>query len=251
MPNNLDMGGFGSSGMPVRSGLNGAVRVELAPRGAPATTYPIEVTIGGRSAFRVNGNGNIYQSSYGFSTNTQFEVGSAAFQVAGYVQFHCGGSLGQPVSHSFNYTGSVGVISGGSWNWASGSSGLGPYDVSLYRHAAGVLIQRNGTNAQQSILSRSWTDNSNYSWYRTAWNTSTLLMMAEGAGTGTDGSVAFNDAVLSTSATVGFVMLPSCAGTPTGVPADIPTGQCPAVIDSSANRIWIYLGGVWKYATLT
>jgi hypothetical protein len=69
-------------------------------------------------------------------------------------------------------------------------------------------------------------------------------MMNTGAGTGVDGSVAFNDAALATTATKGFVMIPSCAGAPTGVPADIPTGQMPMVFDSTNNKIYVY-DGAW------
>lgn len=118
-------------------------------------------------------------------------------------------------------------------------------DVWLRRDAAGVLNVRNGTNAQTLRVSRSYTDASNYSWLAVKWNTSTVLLHAEGAGTGTDGSVAFNDAALATNATKGFVMIPSCAGTPTGTPADIPTGQAPLVYDSTNKKLCVWDGAAW------
>ena len=119
-------------------------------------------------------------------------------------------------------------------------------DVTLYRDAANTLALRNSTNAQRFNSYRSYTDASNYSRLSLAWNTSTALVMAEGAGTGTDGSVAFNDAALATDATRGYVMIPSCAGTPTGTPADIPTGQIPMVWDSTNLKLYVYTGGAWK-----
>ena len=123
-------------------------------------------------------------------------------------------------------------------------------DVFLSRDAANTLAQRNGTTAQEDRLYRSYTDASNYSRLVRRFNTTTAVIHAEGTGSGSDGSVAFNDAALSTSATVGFVMIPSCAGTPTGVPADIPTGQCPMVVDSSGTKLYVYVGGAWKSCTL-
>lgn len=251
MPNNLDMGGFANVGAPVLASVTGAVRLASA---SPGTALEVSTTntVGLAQDWRVNGftkasvgkAGNIFSSAGG--------IKAAADSVTTDVFSGYWGPSLQVMRVNINQgVPQITVDSNGSYSFNSSILTVTTPDVILYRHAAGVLIQRNGTNAQQSILSRSWTDNSNYSWYRTAWNASTLLMMAEGAGTGTDGSVAFNDAVLATTATVGFVMLPSCAGTPTGVPNDIPTGQCPAVIDSSANRIWIYVGGAWKYAALT
>ncbi len=238
MPNNLDMGGFGSPGLPVTSNMLGAVTL-AAVGSSPSVLFDVNggflsqmhVTRLGTIRIRGDSGGLANYASFGGSSQNPVIYRGTAL----HAMFDQGCTLASTLYYGIS----------------SGAPSEGGSDVRLYRHAAGALIQRNGTNAQQSILSRSWTDNSNYSWYRTAWNTSTLLMMAEGAGTGTDGSVAFNDAVLATNATVGFVMLPSCAGTPSGTPADIPTGQCPAVIDSSANRIWIYVGGAWKYATLT
>lgn len=104
----------------------------------------------------------------------------------------------------------------------------------------------NSTTAQDFNVYRTFTDTSNYQRLKHGWNTSTALVMNEGLGTGADGSVAFNDAALATSATKGFVMIPSCAGAPSGVPADIPTGQIPMVWDSTNLKLYVYTGGAWK-----
>lgn len=57
-------------------------------------------------------------------------------------------------------------------------------------------------------------------------------------------------ATISTSATTGFTYLASCAGTPTGVPANTPTGAIPVVYDTSANKLWAY-NGSWRGVSLT
>ena len=50
------------------------------------------------------------------------------------------------------------------------------------------------------------------------------------------------EVALATTATDGFVHVPTCAGIPTGVPTVI-TGKLPFVIDSTNNIMYIYSGG--------
>lgn len=54
----------------------------------------------------------------------------------------------------------------------------------------------------------------------------------------------------TTTATTGHAYIPVTAGTPTGVPAAI-SGYAPMVADSSGSKLWVYISGVWKSATLT
>lgn len=57
-----------------------------------------------------------------------------------------------------------------------------------------------------------------------------------------------NEAALATNATDGFLYIPSCNGTPTGVPTTY-TGKVPIIIDKTNNILYIYNGG-WKGATV-
>jgi hypothetical protein len=59
-----------------------------------------------------------------------------------------------------------------------------------------------------------------------------------------DGNVRVGTAALATTATNGFLYIPTCAGTPTGTPTAI-TGLAPMVIDSTNNKLYIYSGGAW------
>lgn len=52
---------------------------------------------------------------------------------------------------------------------------------------------------------------------------------------------------LATTATDGFLYIPTCAGTPTGVPTAV-TGGSPLVIDSTNNKLYFYSGGAWRDA---
>lgn len=57
-------------------------------------------------------------------------------------------------------------------------------------------------------------------------------------------------AALPTTATTGFLYIPSCAGVPTGTPVT-QTGLVPLVIDSVSSQIYGYISGSWKAITLS
>jgi hypothetical protein len=57
---------------------------------------------------------------------------------------------------------------------------------------------------------------------------------------------------LATNATAGFLALPTCAGTPTGVPANPVSGKIHLVYDTTANKLWAgNNAGTWKSVALT
>jgi hypothetical protein len=60
-----------------------------------------------------------------------------------------------------------------------------------------------------------------------------------------NGSTVIGIGALSTSATDGFLYIPTCAGQPTGVPTT-QTGTVPIVFDTVNNRLWIYAGSQWN-----
>jgi hypothetical protein len=59
--------------------------------------------------------------------------------------------------------------------------------------------------------------------------------------------VAGASAALTTTATDGFLYVPTCAGTPTGTPTAI-TGMAPIVVDTTNNKMYFYSGGQWRDA---
>lgn len=132
------------------------------------------------------------------------------------------------------------------------SSGFGSAnDVALFRDAADNLALRRGPNAQTFRAYNTYTDGSNYRRWNLSWNTTTAIMQVVGAGTGGNGNLAVGNAALATTDTVGYFMIPSCAGAPTGVPADIPTGQVALHFDSTNNKLYVYDGGWISTAALT
>jgi hypothetical protein len=59
--------------------------------------------------------------------------------------------------------------------------------------------------------------------------------------------VAGASAALATTATDGFLYVPTCAGTPTGTPTAI-TGMAPIVVNTTNNKLYFYSGGQWRDA---
>jgi hypothetical protein len=57
--------------------------------------------------------------------------------------------------------------------------------------------------------------------------------------------IAGSGAALSTSATDGFLYVPTCAGTPSGVPTTF-TGMAPIVVNTTNNKLYFYSGGAWR-----
>lgn len=61
-------------------------------------------------------------------------------------------------------------------------------------------------------------------------------------------SLIVGSAALATNATDGFLYIPSCAGTPTGVPT-ANTGRVPMIYDTTNHKFYIYDSG-WKGGTV-
>jgi hypothetical protein len=89
----------------------------------------------------------------------------------------------------------------------------------------------------------------------TAANSNALQFVQDALGTpvvratlDTSGNVIAGGSVaLATTATDGFLYVPTCAGTPTGVPTAI-TGMAPIVVNTTNNKLYFYSGGAWRDA---
>lgn len=64
------------------------------------------------------------------------------------------------------------------------------------------------------------------------------------------GSVIIGNAAIATTATRGFLYIPSCAGAPTGTPVS-QTGTIPMVYDTTDARLYLYESGGWHYISMT
>jgi hypothetical protein len=61
------------------------------------------------------------------------------------------------------------------------------------------------------------------------------------------GGMVVGTAALATTATDGFLYVPTCAGAPTGTPTT-QTGTAPIVVDTTNNKLYFYSGGAWRDA---
>jgi hypothetical protein len=108
-----------------------------------------------------------------------------------------------------------------------------------------------GVGVSSSILTAA-TENHSGSAYGSSWN---LQVVPNGSTAAVSkflvdgtGSMVFGNAALSTSATAGFVYLPSMAGNPSGVPTSY-TGRVPLTVDTTNSRLYGYFGGSWVNLT--
>lgn len=77
------------------------------------------------------------------------------------------------------------------------------------------------------------------------------LTPGAGGASGARGNVNLNGtgSALATTATGGFMCIPTCAGAPTGTPANVATGTVAMVYDTTNDHLYVYRGG-WKKTTV-
>jgi hypothetical protein len=162
--------------------------------------------------------------------------------------------------------------------WSAGTDPTAAsYDVALVRDAAAVLAVKNGTTAQAlrvygtttgpvylemlatSTLGEIRTNTGDLYLGAVAsaqvqlyTNSTVRWIITSGGGFTANANLRFSHgaSALATGATEGFFHIQSCAGTPSGTPASIPTGQIPMIYDSSAHKIWFYSGS-WRGVTVS
>ena len=128
-------------------------------------------------------------------------------------------------------------VTGASKTWAAGA----------------ITTQRwNYFTANTAAFASASTITNSYGLYVEAATAGSNATITNNWALGTNGGIFLNgtantvlgNAALATNATTGFLHVPSCAGTPTGVPT-LFTGTIPVVVDSTNNRMYIYSGGAW------
>ena len=83
--------------------------------------------------------------------------------------------------------------------------------------------------------------------------TATAITIASGGTISSAGNFTIGGgAALATTATLGYVMIGSCAGQPTGVPVGFGVGNMPIQYDTTNNKLWVYAAsGAWRGVSLT
>jgi hypothetical protein len=136
---------------------------------------------------------------------------------------------------------------------SSGNLGIGTSSpgakLEVYGGASGTVTNTQVGNASTAFVFG--VDSGNNCQIRTAQNVpiifytnATRRASIEASGSIVAGSGA---AALATTATDGFLYVPTCAGTPTGTPTAI-TGMAPIVVNTTNNKLYFYSGGAWRDA---
>jgi hypothetical protein len=115
-------------------------------------------------------------------------------------------------------------------------------DVSLYSTGSGVLRVSNSTGSDFGRMMFGGTTSSFPALKRVSAN----LQVIAADGTSSAGLIVGNQA-LATTATDGFLYVPTCAGTPTGTPTT-QTGTVPIVVDTTNNKLYFYSNAAWRDA---
>lgn len=174
-----------SSPMTLKQTLNaGAVNftgfvINLVDTASGATSMFVDFQIGGSSKFSVMKDGSVITPSLSNS------AGSWRLTYAsGIILTTAGKSYYMPSSGI--------VLPGGSslgWNSSASDGSAVAADTVLARDAAGVLAQRNGTNAQIFNLYNTFTDASNYERLSLEWFSNDLYIHTNNAGSGSSRNI--------------------------------------------------------------
>jgi hypothetical protein len=127
---------------------------------------------------------------------------------------------------------------------SSGNLGIGTTSPSYRLQAEVGAGSQNILLVGQTGVSNGYTITSNGSALTHSWHTAGNV----NAQITANGSfVAGRQTALATTATDGFLYVPTCAGTPTGTPTAI-TGMAPIVVNTTNNKLYFYSGGAWRDA---
>jgi hypothetical protein len=128
---------------------------------------------------------------------------------------------------------------------ASGNVGIGTSAPDALLSVNGIASFGDGAAATPSITN--FGDLNTGMWFPAADTIAASTNGTERLRVDSNGNVVINTAAIATTATDGFLYVPSCAGTPTGTPTAF-TGRVPIVVDTTNNKLYFYSGGAWRDA---
>lgn len=232
-----DMVYASSNNSPARLAIGSTGNVIYVNGGVPTYNANFNITAAGNV-----GIGNAASGNQGLTVSTALVLGSAAAQSYSIVA--------QGVGPSASTTEIAGVFSAPQTSATSFTCTT----VASFHAAAPVKGSGSTITNAYGLLVDSVTagGSANYG----------IFVNAPSGATVNAGLAAFGDILVgatsgspnATNATTGFLWLPTCAGTPTGVPAMNATGSfsghLPLTYDNSNKKLWVYDGG-WKGVVLS
>jgi hypothetical protein len=168
------------------------VKLNVTNTASAAASRLLDLQVGGVSAMSVRRTGAVKVGivdavHFGLNTGNQIlTFGRASDTSAAFTYMELGITALRP---GLVVRGDM-VIGWGS----SGNSAESTPDLVLRKDAANTLAQRNGTNAQTSRIYNTFTDASNYERFAISWDSNTLKLNTEAAGTGTQRNLSISAA---------------------------------------------------------
>lgn len=266
--------------------MTGSLEIQVSSSGATANTTADDLVVetngatgisllGGTTdtltvAFGDSGDNDAGYITYTHhATKDQFKMGVQAIQTVGMelvsskAQIFLGHLTG--VSYSGSYTGTFHVISNASNTFGNfvTTGDLQPYFNRYINAGIGSGTASNWQERTQfdtsTTLKGATTnfmatlDNATHATRKTGFrfNTNWNGGAENQCGKITGAEFVWNTAAVATTATEGFLWIPSCAGVPTGAPTAPYTNAAALVVDTTNSRLYVRVGSTWKYATLT
>lgn len=201
----------------------------IGSAGAGLAMTKLALVQNGTTRLYVDANGNLNTSS---ATAYSFGSGIRTVEINGSTS---GFNTAQGALTFNSKTGSNGAnaiyCAGGAMSFYAGSTTFAAMTEYLILSTTG-LLQFQGTSSSFPALKRISSGN--------------CLQVIAADNTASAGFIVGNQA-LTTTATDGFLYVPTCAGTPTGTPTT-QTGTAPIVVDTTNNKLYFYSGGQWRDA---
>ena len=168
------------------------LKLNVTNTASAAASNLLDLQVGGTSSFSVSQNGSISGATLkinGIGANDPGGIGIGTSQsnvLAGYIGSGSVAWVSSVFGIGFILPSDAGPIGFSSAGRTSVSSVASSKDTLLYRDAAGILAQRNGTNAQTFRLYNTYTDASNFERTSLTRDSSGLVIDAQKGGTGAD-----------------------------------------------------------------
>jgi hypothetical protein len=121
-----------------------AIKLNVTNTLSGAGSRWLDIQHGGASQLVVGPVGSAATFSVPAGNNIDFVAGYGQIRLAGYVAFHCGGSIGS-ITHYFDYHGDVYVTQNARLLWTNQNSISGVVDTGIAKNAPGVIEINNGT----------------------------------------------------------------------------------------------------------
>ena len=221
----------------------------LSPAGSD-TNISLNITPKGTGSVLINGPSTI--SGAATLSSTLGVTGAASFSSTGAFTGNLG--VGGAASGTYNFNVSTASATQGYFGSTGANWCTVTIDATNTSQQSLVRFQEAATN--KWLVGRSSTntfivyDSADAKYFITATTASKLELGANQYLTITNANnVVVGTAALATSATNGFLYIPTCAGAPSGTPTAF-TGRVPLVYDSTNNKLYAY-NSAWKSATFT